>query len=328
LAEITEAEVGATPWRYGNGETADGRFDAAKVREEVARTATDVHEALAAPDHGAASLAQPSLRAARWICWLAEPAGLERQLATLRRAARLARVHDGGKQPRRVRLELYDIAPLVRGRHGQWSGGRRRRRLGDGRDLAWSRLVAHQGFVDAPDEVLEALLRVGLGATGVARTLLRDYARGEAFRGVRSELEVVLPRVAWAEDEGPGATRAGGHVHDLDAAFARVNAAYFGGRMARPSLRWSRRPNERKLGHYDFTQDEVVLSVRLDAPDVPRMVVDFVVYHELLHKQHGLRVSGSRRLAHTAAFRRDERRFADYEAVEAWMAGMGRGRVD
>ncbi|MFX4018890.1 hypothetical protein ACJBY8_11405, partial [Streptococcus suis] len=78
-----------------------------------------------------------------------------------------------------------------------------------------------------------------------------------------------------------------GQFHDLDAAFDRVNRAYFGGKAGRPHLLWSRRPSQRKLGHYDLPQDAVMVSMSLDARDVPTYVIDFVVYHEMLHRQLG-----------------------------------------
>jgi hypothetical protein len=335
MADIAEAEAGLRPWVYddeGHAED-DVPRDRAAIRRTLDECAAVIRRDLAAPDRGAESLLEPTRRATRWICWLAEEGRLDDQLATLTHVARFAgALPPTERRSRRVRLMLYDTASLVRGRHGAWTGHGEAKRVSRAKRGAraeaggWSELTAHQGFVDAPHEVLVALVRVGLGAKGAPRSLLRDYARGEAFRRVGHELETALPRVG-AADPSASAVRAGGHFHDLDAAFARVNAAYFEGAMQRPTLRWSRRASERKLGHYDFTRDEVVLSVRLDAPDVPRAVVDFVVYHELLHKRHGLRHSGTRRLAHTAAFRRDERRFVDYAAVQAWMEGMGR-RVD
>ncbi len=59
----------------------------------------------------------------------------------------------------------------------------------------------------------------------------------------------------------------------------------------------------------------VMLSVSLDDPSVPAFVVDFVMYHELLHKKHGVTLANGRRMAHTPAFRADELLFArDHEA--------------
>lgn len=97
-----------------------------------------------------------------------------------------------------------------------------------------------------------------------------------------------------------------GRCFDLTAVFARVNAMYFAGQLVRPWLTWNRQLTGAKFEHYDFLRDTVLLSVTLDAPHVPVYVVDFVLYHELLHKQLGVWVVNGRRYAHTAEFRAAE----------------------
>ena len=59
--------------------------------------------------------------------------------------------------------------------------------------------------------------------------------------------------------------------------------------IQRPGLVWSRQLTGRKFGHYDFIQDTVMLSRTLDHHDVPALLVDYIMYHELLHKKHGIR---------------------------------------
>src|SRR5262249_53786654 len=107
-----------------------------------------------------------------------------------------------------------------------------------------------------------------------------------------------------------------GRSHDLNESFARVNAAYFGGLMTKPTLVWNRTLTARKFGHYQPSRDTVMISVTLDDPDVPDSVVDFVMYHELLHKKHGSMVVNGRQLAHSPAFRAEERQFAEYHEAE------------
>jgi len=81
-------------------------------------------------------------------------------------------------------------------------------------------------------------------------------------------------------------------------------------------LVWNRTLTARKFGHYQPGRDAVMISVTLDAPDVPDYVVDFVMYHELLHKKHGSMKVNGRRLAHSPAFRAEERQFAEYHEAE------------
>ena len=86
-----------------------------------------------------------------------------------------------------------------------------------------------------------------------------------------------------------------GAVHDLAASFQRVNQQYFASGIARPNLEWSRAFTGRIFGHYDFLHDRLMVSRTLDQAAVPAFVVDFIVYHELLHKRHGVRWGGGRR---------------------------------
>jgi hypothetical protein len=111
-----------------------------------------------------------------------------------------------------------------------------------------------------------------------------------------------------------------GAAHHLAESFDRVNREYFAGTMGRPHLSWSRALTRRKFGHYDHVRDWVMISSTLDQPQVPALVVDFLMYHELLHKKHGIRWStGGRGYAHTAIFYADERKFARYDDAERWL---------
>ena len=60
--------------------------------------------------------------------------------------------------------------------------------------------------------------------------------------------------------------------------------------------------NKKKKGQLSF-------RFGLNDERVPKYVVEFVMYHELLHKAHGIGFATSRRTMHTPAFRADERRF-------------------
>jgi hypothetical protein len=111
--------------------------------------------------------------------------------------------------------------------------------------------------------------------------------------------------------------RTRGVFHDLAESFTRVNTRFFGGLMPRPRLTWSRAFTGRKFGHYDYVRDTVMLSATLDQSGVEQFVVDFVMYHELLHKHLGVRVMEGRRYAHTPEFRAAERAFPRHPEAEA-----------
>jgi hypothetical protein len=175
-------------------------------------------------------------------------------------------------------------------------------------------VTLHEGFVGAPARVLRALVATAVGVgTDERRDRIREYAAGEAFGEVVTTLE-------WATVDAHHQPR--GRYFDLEEVFNRVNDAYFEGGMKRPYLAWSTIPTHRKMGHYAPLTDTVMVSLSLDAPGVPEYVLDYVMYHELLHKLHGVRVVEGRRYAHTPAFRKDEGLFERYEEAESFLKRM------
>lgn len=94
-----------------------------------------------------------------------------------------------------------------------------------------------------------------------------------------------------------------------------------------PKLSWSREVARHRFGHWDPDHQAVVISQVLDDPRVPELVLDYVLYHELLHILHPVKMgSGSKRIVHSAAFKRDERKFSGWQEAEKWIARLSRSR--
>jgi hypothetical protein len=110
-----------------------------------------------------------------------------------------------------------------------------------------------------------------------------------------------------------------GTIYDLTEIFDHLNKKYFGGKLAKPSLTWSTRKTYRILGHHDSTHETIVISRSLDTAETPRFVVEYVMFHEMLHVHHPTVHHNGRRYNHTAAFRRDEEKFEHFHTAERWI---------
>jgi hypothetical protein len=114
-------------------------------------------------------------------------------------------------------------------------------------------------------------------------------------------------------------TTSRGKVYDLVEMFSGLNARYFGGNLDRPLLSWSKRPTRRVLGHHDHVHNTIVISRTLDDPGIPSFVVEYVLYHEMLHVKHPPRVVSGRTSYHGRPFREDEQLFERIGEALKWM---------
>jgi predicted metal-dependent hydrolase len=100
-----------------------------------------------------------------------------------------------------------------------------------------------------------------------------------------------------------------GRHHNLDELFEKLNAEHFNGLLARPQLGWSRRPSRSMLGHFDPSHNAIVISRIFDSEEVPRLAVEYVMFHEMLHLRFPVDHRGAQRRMHTREFREAERAF-------------------
>jgi hypothetical protein len=159
----------------------------------------------------------------------------------------------------------------------------------------------------APAPVQEALAYILLGKLfrrDVGRAYSLRYRRWLNRGDVRRHLMTLRSVRGRKQLSGPK-----GKHYDLDDIFEDLNLRFFHGLMARPRLSWSPRRSRTMLGHWDPAHNAIVLSRFLDGDNVPRLAVEYVMFHEMLHLRFPIEHHGPRRCVHTAAFREAEKQF-------------------
>ncbi len=97
----------------------------------------------------------------------------------------------------------------------------------------------------------------------------------------------------------------------LEGSFNRVNEAYFEGLVEKPNFGWH--DSLRRLASYNYQTDTVSVSrVFKNRSDI----IDYLMYHELLHKKLKFSSSRSRTLHHSTMFRNMEKKFENAELLE------------
>lgn len=151
--------------------------------------------------------------------------------------------------------------------------------------------------------------------------LTRTIFYGSAALKIRSKFTEVFPQNRLGSD-------ARGKTYDLEQLFHEVNAARFQNRLEKPVLKWSPRKNRTRYGSYNFRTDTLIINSALDTPKVPRQVVLFILYHELLHKALGFKTKNGIVRSHTAEFRRAEKAYPDYDAIQSYLNSSSLHRID
>jgi hypothetical protein len=110
-----------------------------------------------------------------------------------------------------------------------------------------------------------------------------------------------------------------GHVYHLEEIFDQLNLHFFHGLLARPLMTWSQVRSRRSLGHYDPAHNAIVVSRIFDHPLVPRCAVEYIVYHEMLHLKHPVKLRGNRRCVHGKEFQAEEKLFPHLQQAKAFL---------
>ena len=110
-----------------------------------------------------------------------------------------------------------------------------------------------------------------------------------------------------------------GHYYHLNEVFDSLNMRFFGGLMGRPELTWSEHHARRSLGHYDAAHNTIVVSRVFDRPSSPRYAIEYLLYHEMLHLKHPVRLRGLRRCVHSREFKAEERQFPQLKEALAFI---------
>jgi hypothetical protein len=214
--------------------------------------------------------------------------------------------------------------PAVEVRYRPYAGMNHNIRLRKGRlEVRLSDLI--RGAEPQVIEALAVILLAKLYGRSVPREIRLRYRRFVLSRGM--EQRIVETRRARGR-KTLGVAR--GRCYDLAEMFAELNARHFDGAIAAVGLAWSRQPSRVRLGHYDPVHHAIVINCALDDPEVPRVVVEYILYHELLHVKHPVEKSGGtgRRRIHTAAFRAEEKLFPGRAAARAHLRFRIKGTLD
>lgn len=179
-------------------------------------------------------------------------------------------------------------------------------------------------FKSAPDAVIDSVAHILFSKLYQHRTPAE--ALNHYHRFVEKNQSNFRSLLRGGGPKGPTTHQPQGHHLDLERVFDHVNRRYFHPALEKPLLAWSRQRGHSKLGEYQSLQHRIIINRRFDDDQIPPYVLDYLMFHEMLHMKYGAEIRNGRRVVHTGAFRKAEQQFRDYSKAREWIRRMTRQR--
>jgi len=171
-------------------------------------------------------------------------------------------------------------------------------------------LTINECLLRAPTGMKKEVLQAALNGNRNSIKLVRKYCSSPTYQR--------MDQLMRGDKHSQGTSPKGSHV-DLEQVFARVNRDYFHNHLEKPQLSWSQKRSRRRLGSYSAHTDTVIISRTFDEASMPNFVVDFIMYHELLHKKLGVKQANSGRHNHNKKFKDLEKQFIYFTRANEWL---------
>jgi predicted metal-dependent hydrolase len=135
---------------------------------------------------------------------------------------------------------------------------------------------------------------------------MRDWLQSAEFVALNRQTYLKRSRNIAYTDKGSN--------YDLKESMTRLMEQGLVPEISNKYVTWTKRPNTQRMGYCSVIMRVVAISSALDSENVPEFVSDYVLYHEMLHLNDGLKAMGSH---HDSAFRMRERAYPRWREAEA-----------
>lgn len=178
-----------------------------------------------------------------------------------------------------------------------------------------------------PDTTVVSLHRMFLQAPPVIRNKLISYLRCEKStlsKEVKSFIEDGVQGLDYSHHLDVCKIQPEGEQYNLLELYHEVNNRYFFGELDLRISWFGKKGRKNRsrftLGHYSEPLKLIKIHKTLDCKEVPRYLISYIIYHEMLHSLYPPYVDqkGVRRIHHHEFVER-EKQFTDYLIAKEWI---------
>lgn len=99
----------------------------------------------------------------------------------------------------------------------------------------------------------------------------------------------------------------------------KLNDSYWKIDLSNLEIFWGKYRSTTRLGHYDPIHNMIVINPILSAQSVPDFVLEYIVFHELLHVYFPVVRKKGRNIIHGKEFKELEKKFLHYRQANFWL---------
>ena len=234
-----------------------------------------------------ADLSTPSFRIYLWLEFLSHQPHLALHLSALDEFLRILT-----KQNKKISVDPRKLLIKI-----NYSGYLYRRQIVQNKTV----LQINEAYIISPVEIKKSILSAAFSRRQSKQIhAFKAYSGTSEFRRMNELIsgDLIANRISCR-----------GEKYDLSILFNKLNKVYFRGQLSQPRLVWSSQRSIRRLGYFHPEINTIAVTQKLDDKNIPRMLVEYVLYHEMLHQHFGIKNHNGRRYAHTSAFRTAEKNF-------------------
>jgi hypothetical protein len=241
-----------------------------------------------------ADLSTPSYRIFLWLRFLNKRQNLDDHMRTL-----YDFLEEINKQKTRIKSDPDHLLIKL-----DFSGYLYRRQTKANKTI----LQINESFISAPNPIKKSLIKAAFSRrTSNQIKAIKSFTSSHAYQALNHRI---------SGKPIPNHVSCQGEIFDLKHLFKKINLEYFNGDLPQPRLIWSSRRSVRRLGYYHAEIHTIAINKKLDAKATSRLLVEYVLFHEMLHQNIGIKTSNGRRYAHTSLFKNEEKKFKGYKEAE------------
>ncbi len=184
-------------------------------------------------------------------------------------------------------------------------------------------------FRDATEPVIESLAHVLLTRCYKLRCPHEHMQNYQRFFSCQETVQ--RSRRLYLQRNKNIVLNAQGKYYNLSKIFDKLNDAFFDGKLEKPIMGWTKRVSYQTFGFCIRQFNTIILNRVLDDDRVPRYVIEFILYHEMLHLKHkSIEIEADdgklKRLHHTTELWQDEIEFPLRRDAKLWISKLHKYR--